>query len=778
MENTSYISDISYQIEVWLDEKMTIEEIKILIIDLQKENKFPPNLEFINGYFDEGGGSSGCAFLDKNTGETIVGFAGTNWDGDFHEGLKDGVADLGLAVGGFEEGHPYLDEMDKFMNQLKDEGYNITQTTGHSLGGALAALAAIYYDIPAGITYNGAPTHGYESLEQRINRYINGTSMHKLENYKGKIIRFVSDEDWLNNISNFGHANYVGDAFLINNGKGHDRDFFLDGKMEQKIISNILSSIKVNWNELSDVKFDNGATVGLKESDLIVNNLLGENGQYSGNGVIITIDPEAFSNLSTNLENMILNDIEWLNSTIQACEEKNNALKKSEASEVELSERVADSLNSIGLVDALGKIESSHGVLVESDNTTLLLNITNYNASSVKEKFKGGGWHLDGKSMTEGMYDYIINNIKKFQETSEDLRYEIIRVDEFTSYDRYSGRPQAVYKYETLSVIGEAFVNLTNKLLIETMEVYKGTGLREAKEEGIVDSILEVIEVEKSNIKELSEQIKVTSEIAKGIGINFDEMDRWLSEQIKIDGTQGEYQVQGVPDTYKAYLDRSSIFDDVKDVIEAYDLQVEEASTKLAEKFINEFEELSNQAKTKLNNIYYAINGFRTATIEMYALMSKEVTRVVYEEKEMTGYNEFELKSTTTNHGSLFPESFNVYIRDAKKKILPSVEDLYETIASINSYNSQFCYLKEHLSSSVEKAIYDSQELLTIVEAQNLMRIKLEVMKSEFIKVENEFEAEFKGKSIESYRIQLEAIIRALNYFSLMIGDCFGKNSV
>ncbi|MGL4654424.1 MAG: SA1320 family protein [Sarcina sp.] len=780
MESTSHIASISYQIEVWLNEGKTFEEIENKIKNLQSPDEngkinFPTNLELVGAYSDELNGTSGCAFLDKNTGETIVGFAGTNFHGKFLDGLKDVGTDLGLVVGGYDKDHPRLAGLNKFMTDLEKAGCNITQTTGHSLGGALAAFAAIYYDIPSGVTYNGAPTHGLELPTQWLARYLEGTSMHKLENYKGIITRFVTDEDFLNNISNFGHANYVGNEHLFNNGMGHDMDFFLKG-YEQGKISEILGAIKVEWNDLSPVQFDDGTVVSLNKNDLNVKNLWGENGQYSGNGVTITIDPTAFSNLSNNIKNMISSDLKWMVDVIESCETKNNDLKKTENDEINLSGNIADSLNEIGLIEVLRKIEASHGVLSEAGNVALLESLASCDASSVKSKLKGGGWYVGGKYVSSSYYDYLTGNIKKLQEAAEDLHYEVTRVDEFVSVDRYSGMPQAVYRYETLSVIGDAFVDVTNKLLVEAKEVFKGRGLRSGKEDGIVDAISEVIYVEEKNIKQLKSQFEIASSIASGISDNFDGMDNWLSKE----QAAGNYEIEAVPDTYKAYLEESNIFDDVKDVIEAYDLQVEEATNELTQKVINDFEYLSERAMNKLNNIYEAINNFRTSINEMVALFDDEVTRTIYEETEMVGQNEFESKTTTTNHGcfkSFFPSSFVSYVEKANKDIFPVTVDLYEAIASINLYNSQFGYLNKYLNTNIEKAIYDAQDLISIVEAHNLMRVKLEVMQAEFVKVDNEIQNEFKGKSIEAYRIQIEEIIKALDYFSLMIGDCFGRNS-
>lgn len=167
MENTSYISKISYTIEMYLNQGKGLNYIKEHIESAQKDGDFPQNLKLINAYYDKEYGSSACAFLDTNTGETIVGFAGTNLNNGVSDLINDVKTDaIDLGVTGITKDSEYLKEANEFIEDLREKGYNITQTTGHSLGGALSVYASIYYDIPEAVTYNGAPLYvSYYSLE-------------------------------------------------------------------------------------------------------------------------------------------------------------------------------------------------------------------------------------------------------------------------------------------------------------------------------------------------------------------------------------------------------------------------------------------------------------------------------------------------------------------------------------------------------------------------------------------------------------------------------------
>ena len=124
MENTSQIATIAYKIETWKYQGFSLEEIKEEIKDLQDNDKFPENLQLIDAYLGEEG-TSGCAFLDINTGEVVVGFAGTNKEPGDSEFGKDVAADITIGVNGLTPDGEYLKEANEFIKGLED--YNVTQ---------------------------------------------------------------------------------------------------------------------------------------------------------------------------------------------------------------------------------------------------------------------------------------------------------------------------------------------------------------------------------------------------------------------------------------------------------------------------------------------------------------------------------------------------------------------------------------------------------------------------------------------------------------------------
>lgn len=779
MENTSFIAKVSYQVEVWLDEGRSLNYINEQIEDLQEDNKFPKNLRYIDGYFDRVNGSSGCAFLDTTTGETIVGFAGTNFSNGPIDGLNDVLTDVGnLGATGFKPNSYYFNETNEFMDKLMARGYNVTQTTGHSLGGALCVYVGVNYNIPQIVSYNGAPLYVAPTA------YLTGAAQSikdQVENYDGKIIRFVSDKDWLNKISDGLNGFYFGDEYFIHNGESHAIEFFTTGEKAQKYISSIVSSNKFDEVIVSKIDFDGDGNIDLSLSneDLIVKNLFGANGTYSGNGTTIKINPYAFINLNKNLNtSMVDGDITWINNAVKLCEDKNNAIKndKSQREDI-LCEKIVEGLNESSLTQLIGAIDESHGELVKSENSNTIKQLSEFNTYTVTRNFDMLGasanrvWYVGGDVFNARNIIYWVKNLKS---AASVLHHQITTNGEFTYYEGISGSKQT-YKFDTMSDIGDAFVNTTNSFLSKAEEVFHGTGLRSGKNDGIVNAITEVLEVEVKNIEELKKQILNIAEIGQGIGNNFDSADKWLTQEVQ----SGNFETVTIPESYTAYLEENNILDDVKDVLEAYDLQVEEASKKLAEYINCDFEDLINRTRNKLNTINDALKDIRIPVEELARILNKNVTSAKYS-NDMNSYDTSSIERTDYDHGtlaSLFPGNIANCIEHANTYILPHIYSLENTLYILDIYSSRINDLKDYFAYIIEKAVYNSMELDTIISAQNLVTLRTGRMASEIKKVKSHIDAQYEGNSLEYYKTLLQSMVKSIEYFNLMIGDCFGKNS-
>lgn len=232
-ESTSAVSTISYEVENALVNGVSGRKIRDQIDKLKNNDKFPSNLELVDAFYDSKTSSSGVAFLDNHTGKVVVGFAGTNFDNGKLEGAKD-VGQWGnIAFKGDGPSSAYFNASNKFMGDLKANGYNIDTVTGHSLGGRNGTIMGMEHNIPNIILYNSAPLMNILGNLKRSNQQELSDLFAR---YKGNVIYFISEDDPLNKVANGVPGSvYPGKIIVIKNGKAHDITGFLT-KREQAFI--------------------------------------------------------------------------------------------------------------------------------------------------------------------------------------------------------------------------------------------------------------------------------------------------------------------------------------------------------------------------------------------------------------------------------------------------------------------------------------------------------------------------------------------------------------
>lgn len=778
MNKSAYIAEISYQTENLLYAGEENEDIREKIEKAQEEGTFPSNLEFIDAYYDSFFGSSGCAFLDTTTGETIIGFAGTNRDNGWEQTGNDIIADAAIAFTGIGSKWPYMKEANRFIEGLKEDGHNITQATGHSLGGALCTIAGINHNIPLIVTYNGAPLYGLPTA------HLTGTtySLDELyKNYDGQIIRFVSSEDWLNNRADEIHALYYGTKFMIDNGQGHDMEFFLEIyelSFIKEVIEKTLNllgylAVDINGNGLEDIT--------LELEDLIPRNLFSIDGTYSGNGTTIEINPETLATLSANLTGVMINeDLAWMKDAVSKCQEKNLTIgKNKEVREQTLVENLAMVFDNAGLTKTLRDIEESHGGLVKYKST--IATLSSFDTYSITRNFdmwgSSGGrrWKLGNADFDESQLIKWVQNLKQ---TASLLNLEM---KEEGFYNTFVGTYMGPVSIPVLNIsyLANAIASVTNTFLNNAGTALKGTGLRLSMKDGIVESVSEVLEVELENIDELVLKIENLSEVASVIAENFTETDLSIQRKIKNNQSVTGLESKAVPKSYEAYLEENKIYDDVKDVLEAYDIQVEESVGKLTKSLATDYADIIHNVSNKISSLYSRLDPFIDAANQLSANMHKEITSTKYV-RIMNEMREWELKEEKYNHGTLssfFTSDVRNAIETAKNNINSKLEILLSTTQTIRYFDQELAYVQSNLSGIIEQGIYNALELGTIINAQMLVSLRVRKLIEEISRVMNNLEVENQGQALDSYRDMLEQTSQLFGYFDTMVHDSFGENT-
>ena len=250
--NTLYASELSYEFE-----KARIKEYPN-VVDAVKESitySYPEKLEYLEDTYDEKTGTSATAFRDKDTGEIILSYTGTNTESGWGEGIKDVVkSDIGEI--GFGLGSTHYEPAYEFYEKIREKyGDNII-LTGHSLGGNVAQRVALQYNVQKTIIYNPAPLYiPIEQLAATLALKVKGNAMdmllnkfgvnlkdaiaypmkilknsvldllgveseeRKIENsvktFTGQIVTIRSEYDWLTHGAEFLNGKYIGILYTL-----------------------------------------------------------------------------------------------------------------------------------------------------------------------------------------------------------------------------------------------------------------------------------------------------------------------------------------------------------------------------------------------------------------------------------------------------------------------------------------------------------------------------------------------------------------------------------
>ncbi|MGX7418857.1 SA1320 family protein [Carnobacterium gallinarum] len=809
-ESTSSVSKVSYGIETLLVDGASADDIQIYITSLYKDENFPPNLQYIDSYYDEGG-TCGVAFLDTTTGKVVLGYAGTHMDAD---GMKDVLIDAGIILGNTGHSAPAVD----FYNEIAKVGYPIT-LTGHSLGGNIAVLVALITNNPTTVTYNGAPLSVSNGIEIFLN-FLNAgfpeqltaeimmqilSSENKefleelMKNFDGDITRFVSEKDELNGISDVFEGVYIGNEYRIYNKNTHSIDFFLEEDMQTYLTKILdLEQQKTIYEDVGvDVDGDGKLDVIRSGRQLVVKNLLGTPGANAGgSGGKIQINPESLLNLSVNIQGMARDDMVWVNQNITQCESKNESITGSfETRKEQLNQAVVDGLNGSGLGTLLAGINDSFGKIKDKKST--LKTVADFDAYSITRKFDYLGesgkrkWFKGGDEWTFPDVSDFGKQLKQLMSASSILIHNIETNGEF-NYTTNDGSTK-IYQYDTISDISKAIVGITNGLEPKIKKVFKGLGLRKGNNDGISQSLTEVFEIEHQNASELAKALSTISALSTSIAINYQEKDKWIAESIKNGESSSAPNVLNVPKTYEAFLKETQIFDDVKDVLQAFDKQVEKQSQDLSKIIGTSYTDILDRLEAKTKVVSEGMNELKNMINALSKEMDKEIT---YEDETMklvtlpvdtsktaspgpiAPINKWEKETKRGSAGVLsshFPGDVQVAIKDLKDNVLPLLDVFNAVLTASQMFNNEVNTMENYLKSVVEKAVYTALDLDEIVKVQMLSGEVIQRMMSELTNLDDRLKFGNIGLAIKSLSSQVGAVKKLLGYFNELIQNCFGQ---
>ena len=255
-------------------------------VEMYSKKKLPLNLQYLDDFHDDSTGTSGTAFLDKDSGEVIIAYTGTNPNADIAKDVATDAGGIIMALGN------HCDEAFKFYERIRQRyGDNIT-LTGHSLGGNVAQMVALEYNAPRTVVYNAAPLYleGLIKSKHKIIDYLTPWDsarekiINKQKTFTGQVVRIRTQDDPLNNVSIPLLGVYLGEDYLLENSGGHSIDPYITGDKNQiNQIKDILE--KQSPEKMTELEKKNYET--LKKLQGVKNGLLKQlNTQFLSDGSI------------------------------------------------------------------------------------------------------------------------------------------------------------------------------------------------------------------------------------------------------------------------------------------------------------------------------------------------------------------------------------------------------------------------------------------------------------------------------------------------------------
>ena len=329
----------------------------------------------------------------------------------------------------------------------------------------------------------------------------------------------------------------------------------------------------------------------------------------------------------------------------------------------------------------------------------------------------------------------------------------------------FRGKPTILKSWQEIE-------NNTKRLLEESDKTFEGDGLRTGKEDGISQSLKQVLEVAEKNIEELEKQLQNTAELTQGLAENFEEQDRWIGTKLQQGIFVGSNPVKNMPQSYKAYLERDEIFDDVKDVIQAFDKQVEKRSKEYAKKMA---EITGESLDTLAEGLEAWVDNVGSVERKIKEIEKNYDVTVEVEER----YKEDdELKVKIRYWGKLkelYPKELVENMAATQDKIISKKEGIGQVIQVTKTTKNNLGYLEPMLKKIIEEGVYKAFDLDEIVNSQKIVKSIIEKSQSEIKYVKEHIGTEsMSGEAIKALNQKLEEVNRSLEYYKMFIGDCFG----
>ena len=765
VSSTAHASNLAYGFETarvdgYGDDKVVAEAQRL------RNYNIPSNMEYLEDMYDPKTGTSGTAFRNKDTGEVILAYTGTNLS--FRpEVLKDAGTDFNeVIIAGGEHYKPAYE----FYERVRAKYGNNIVLTGHSLGGNIAQRVALEYNVQKTVVYNSAPLYisevskestGYDKEapdiveRKRINEaYEEQEKIKELEKkYTGETIRIRSESDKLSVVG----GKNLGIQYTVKNGGDHPMITIVDSEVAMTEIEKITKHMNKNVVTL-DVNKDGITDIRLNKLDLSAKNLFSGNGEYIPvNGGKIQLNPSVLRNIANNLRTSVLSDLEFIKKINGLCIEKNQKTRFDfEKRKDHAADRLKREFNNAGVPQVLDNLRDSVGQIIRSKS--VLEGVEKSPRLKEVEAPSGEKVYIKDRLLTTKIH-YYNADLSKLADKTHLLLEQCNKEETNNITTFFRNRPTIMKSWREIE-------ENTKRLLEESEKTLEGDGLRTGKEDGISQSLTTVLDVAQRNIEELEKVVSNTAEMFQSLADSFEAQDNWIGDNLKNGRFVGSLPERKIPRNYGQYLSRDGIFDDVKDVLHAFERQVDKRSGEFSKKISELYNESFSNFEGGLENWYSIVVEFEKYILRIRRNFEFDVN--VGKDRMKSRY--------WGKMRELYPESIKNLIITAESTIIPAKRKIGQAIETSKVVKNNLSSLEPQVKEIVKESVYKDLELYEIVSSQKLIAQISNKIVQELNYVLKHINSEgMSGEAVTALKSKVRDSEKSFNYYGRFIGDCFGN---
>ena len=485
-----------------------------------------------------------------------------------------------------------------------------------------------------------------------------------------------------------------------------------------------------------------------------------------GDSKEIRLDTTSMIILITNLKASLGHAEDLLEVVKRTSQANENVMNNLSSRTNNLKEAVFQHLQSISLIEAIQKIDNAFSTYDGMKETFKTLNAYNpYDFSRNFDWFGFSGlndyFDSNGNNFDHGV---ITSKLSKIKLNNDPLLLDI-EVHNISKKSKSQGNIWAGSGMSTnLGTKGAELVNS-----FEGMIEKSTTGLDKRSHfgDGIPQAVNEILKVLEQNIQTIIYCISYTISVAEIIKTALEETDRGLARNIDtLDFSSVPDVNTSVSQDYNTYLEESGIFDD-RDVISAFDDQIDVRAEDLANQMSTSFSNYLDSAKGYIQNTNKVMTN---AKYNLQDLINDFPTEIYYK-------NKFEDKDDKKFYGTVESQiSVSGTIRTAASEIDVLDIDLTTAATTINLVVSMLGGFKPAFRNGMEDAFYGAAELKGVVRTQKAVGAVVKSLQIRFTNFKSDLESLASGAAVQALGYKLGDMTNLMGNVSHVIDDCFGDD--